>query len=91
MRLALEDRIEEKLPRLGHPTLIVRGAQDPIAPQRWCEELVRLLPDGRLAVIPRTPHATNYDAPRALTSLVLAFMSDSKVEDADGATDRARM
>lgn len=77
MRRALEDRIEEKLPHLRAPTLIVRGAQDPIAPQRWCEELVRLLPDGRLAVIAQTPHATNYDAPTTLARLVLAFLSAS--------------
>jgi 2-hydroxy-6-oxonona-2,4-dienedioate hydrolase len=80
MRRALEDRIEEKLPRLGMPTLVARGANDPIAPQRWCEELAWLLPDGRLAVIAQAPHATNYDAPMALTRLVLAFLSESSVE-----------
>jgi 2-hydroxy-6-oxonona-2,4-dienedioate hydrolase len=80
MRRALADRIEEKLPHLRTPTLIVRGANDPIAPQGWCEELARLLLHGRLVVIPKAPHATNYAAPAALASIILEFMSDRSVE-----------
>ena len=45
-RYALEDRIEEKLPYLKVPTLVVRGSQDPIAPQRWTQEVTELLPMG---------------------------------------------
>jgi pimeloyl-ACP methyl ester carboxylesterase len=76
MRLALDDRIEQKLPHVNTPTLIVRGEEDPIAPQRWCEELARRAPHGRLAVIPRAPHAANYDAPGALARLTLDFLDD---------------
>lgn len=76
MQLALEDRIEQKLPRLCAPTLIVRGEKDRIAPQRWCEELARLTPHGRLAVIPGAPHAANYDAPAALARLTLDFLGE---------------
>jgi len=71
---ALADPIEEKAPLMRFPTLVVRGEYDPIAPQRWCEDLVRLLPDGHLAVIPHAPHATNYDAPSLLAHIVLEFL-----------------
>lgn len=71
---ALSDRIETKLPRMKMPTLIARGEYDPIVPQRWAEEAVRLLPDGRLAVLPGAPHAANFDAPDELAEIVLDFL-----------------
>jgi 2-hydroxy-6-oxonona-2,4-dienedioate hydrolase len=74
-RYALEDRIEEKLPRVRVPALVVRGSKDPIVPQRWAEEATRLLPDGRLAVIPGAPHTVVYDAPLELARLVRPFLS----------------
>jgi pimeloyl-ACP methyl ester carboxylesterase len=75
-RWALEDRIDQKLPAMGMPTLVVRGTADPIAPQRWCEEAARRLPCGRLIVIPGAAHAVNYNSPRALTRITRAFLSD---------------
>jgi 2-hydroxy-6-oxonona-2,4-dienedioate hydrolase len=72
-RNTLADRIEDKLPRVQAPTLVVRGSRDPIVPQDWAEEVTRLLPQGRLSVIPG-PHCLNYSAPRALTRLLSAFV-----------------
>jgi len=74
-RYALEDRIEEKLPHIRVPALVVRGSKDPIAPQRWAEEATRLLPDGRFAVIPGAPHTVVYDAPLELACVVRPFLS----------------
>ena len=73
-RHALRDPIEEKLRRVAAPTLVVRGARDAIAPQPWAEELVRLLPHGRLAVIPDAGHALNYSAPAGLARIVRSFL-----------------
>jgi 2-hydroxy-6-oxonona-2,4-dienedioate hydrolase len=73
-RHALASPIEQRLATTSFPTLIVRGENDPIAPQRWCEELASLVPDGRLAVIANAPHAANYDAPMALARIVLEFL-----------------
>jgi 2-hydroxy-6-oxonona-2,4-dienedioate hydrolase len=77
-RYALEDRIEEKLPRLRVPALVVRGSRDPIVPQRWAEEATRLLPMGRLAVIQGAPHTVVYDAPLDLARVVLPFLSSDQ-------------
>lgn len=74
-RHALADRIEDKLPLIRVPTLVVRGERDPIAPQRWAEEAVGLLPQGRLAVIPRGPHCVNYGTPVAFAGVVRAFLT----------------
>jgi 2-hydroxy-6-oxonona-2,4-dienedioate hydrolase len=73
MQIALADRIEEKLPRLSMPVLIVRGAHDPIVSQRWVEELVRLLPNGRL-IITQGAHTPNFSEPDSFAALVRAFL-----------------
>lgn len=75
-RAMLEDRIEDKLPHIGAPALVVRGERDRIAPQRWVEEMAALLPRGRLVVVPRAGHAMNFHAPAALTRVVTPFLAD---------------
>lgn len=74
---ALQDRIEEKLPRVQAPALVVRGSRDPIVPQRWAEEAVRLLPRGRLVVIPGGSHCVNYTTPRRFARVVRAFVGST--------------
>lgn len=74
-RFALEDAIEEKLPHMSMPTLVVRGGRDPIVSQRWAEEVAALLPAGTLAVVPGAGHAVNYNSPAELARLVTAFAS----------------
>jgi pimeloyl-ACP methyl ester carboxylesterase len=71
---ALADRIEDKLALVQAPTLVVRGAHDPIVPQAWAEEVTRLLPRGRLAVVAGAPHTVNFAAPGALAELVGPFL-----------------
>ena len=73
---ALADPIEDKLPLVQQPTLVVRGAWDPIVPQRWTEEVVRRLPDGTLWVLSKAPHAVNYSAPCRLVEVVAPFLSE---------------
>ena len=58
------------------PTLVVRGERDPIVPQYWAEEVARILPRGRLAVVPEAGHALNYSRPHDLARLVRAYLSE---------------
>lgn len=71
--VALADRIEEVLPEVAVPTLVLRGSDDLIAPRRWAEEVARLLPAGRLAEVPGGGHALNYGAAEATCRLIRAF------------------
>ena len=71
----LRDRMELKLPYVQAPTLVVRGARDPIVSRRWAEEVAATLPAGRLEEVPGVAHAVNYSAPDALARLTLSFMS----------------
>jgi 2-hydroxy-6-oxonona-2,4-dienedioate hydrolase len=73
-RHALRDGVERKLPSIETPTLVVRGERDPLAPERWCEEVAALLPQGRLAVVPGAAHALNWSRPRELDGLVREFL-----------------
>ena len=78
LRYALEDRIEENLPRLRAPTLVVRGSRDPICPQRWSEQIVQILPEGRLAVLPGAAHAANFGVPAQLAGVIREFLEEGK-------------
>jgi 2-hydroxy-6-oxonona-2,4-dienedioate hydrolase len=55
-RLALRDRIEDKLPGVAAPTLVVRGPDDPIVSQAWAETVAGLLPAGELVVTDSGAH-----------------------------------
>ena len=77
LRYALEDPIEEKLPHMRVPTLVVRGSRDPIATQRWAEEVTGLLPMGRLCVIPGAAHAANYGRAAQFARIVHEFLDDA--------------
>lgn len=74
LRLTLRDPVEQHLPGLRVPTLVVRGARDVITPQRWAEEVARLLPAGRLVVIANASHDVQDDAPEELTRAITTFL-----------------
>ena len=73
MQLVLSDRIEEKLTQVQVPTLVVRGDKDVVAPQRWAEEVTRLLPRGELRVIRGVAHTLNYTAPIEFIEVIRPF------------------
>ena len=75
IRMALQDRIEHKLPYIDAPVLVVRGDRDPLVPQRWAERVCRLVPRGELAVIPGAAHTINYTDPEALIAVMKPFLS----------------
>lgn len=74
MQIALADQMEKRLPYMNVPTLVVRGQEDPVVSQEWAEEVVRLLPDARLVVIPGAGHTMNYSQPLELTRVTRAFI-----------------
>ncbi|HEX2055065.1 MAG TPA: alpha/beta hydrolase, partial [Nitrospiraceae bacterium] len=74
IRMALDDRIEERLPLINAPSLVVRGARDPLVPQAWAETVARLLPHGRLAVLPNCGHTINYTSPAQFVDAMKPFL-----------------
>ena len=75
LQYAFADRMEEHLPRVQTPTLIVRGARDPIVGQEWTEQVHQLLPDSQLVVVRGAGHAVNFNSPDQLVRIVRSFLS----------------
>jgi pimeloyl-ACP methyl ester carboxylesterase len=76
-REAMRDRIEDTAPNVTVPTLVVRGERDRIGSQEWAEHLTRLLPYGRLAVVPGAPHMVPFRAPEELAALITDFVQEA--------------
>jgi 2-hydroxy-6-oxonona-2,4-dienedioate hydrolase len=71
---SLKDHIEDKLPHIRVPTLVVRGSCDIIAPQDWAEEVTRRLPKARLEIVPGGMHTVNFQAAPQLVQIVRPFL-----------------
>jgi 2-hydroxy-6-oxonona-2,4-dienedioate hydrolase len=82
LRYALQDHIEEKLPDIVVPTIIVCGERDPVVTVAWAADAARLV--GRssqgaagatLTVVPNAAHALPFDDPRTFARLIDTFAS----------------
>ncbi|MFB4268612.1 alpha/beta fold hydrolase [Nonomuraea sp. GTA35] len=77
---SMRDRIEDKLPHVTVPALVVRGGKDRMVSQAWAEEVTRLLPRGRLVVMDGLPHMVPYKDPEGLAREVAAFLQTALLE-----------
>lgn len=73
-QFALEDRLEDKLPQIDIPTLVVRGAKDPIVTAEWVRQITKLLPHSYLVTIEDAAHAVNYNSPKAFIQVICEFV-----------------
>ena len=89
IRYAFSHRIEDRLPDVRCPALVVRGERDPIVPQGWAEQVAAGLPQGSLVVVPGASHAMNYSSPGALADLVATFVLASPVGERGPGTEGA--
>ena len=81
---ALADCIEDKLPSLHMPVLLVRGERDPIANARWLERMAGLLPNVQTRTLPRAPHALAFSDPEEVARLTEEFCLSDAGESSDG-------
>lgn len=72
-RYALADDFAVKLEHVRQPALVIRGEHDQIVSQEWAERVAAALPQGRLQVIPGSPHATHWEAADEVARLVEEF------------------
>ena len=78
MQAMFADRIEEKLPKIQAPAMVVRGEKDAVIPQGWAEEVARLLRTDQLVVIPDAGHALNYSAADELMRRIRPFLREGE-------------
>lgn len=77
---ALRDRIEEKLPAVAQPVLVVCGARDPVVTARWASECARLVgierpgaAGGVMQCVATAAHALPYDDPATFAGIIANF------------------
>jgi 2-hydroxy-6-oxonona-2,4-dienedioate hydrolase len=75
-RSALADRIEERLPLITQPALVIRGEKDGFVGDTWAKTAAALLPRGQLVVVPRQPHAVHYSQPDLVAGMVGALLAE---------------
>lgn len=76
VRRVLADHIEDSLPRIDVPALVIHGARDAITPRRWAADVAQRLPAGRLHVVPGVAHGVSSLAPRAFAAAIYRFVRD---------------
>lgn len=78
-RYGLAHRIEDHMPHIAVPTLVVRGEHDPIVPAAWARQLARSLPQGSLREIEGGAHANNYSDAKSFAGLVAEHIRDARM------------
>lgn len=75
----LRDSVQDILPLIRMPTLIIWGERDILVPLTVGELLHAALPGSRFEVIPRAGHVAMVDAPEQFNTLVLDFLNRGEV------------
>jgi 2-hydroxy-6-oxonona-2,4-dienedioate hydrolase len=74
VRSSMRYPIEERLPLVSCPALVVRGQRDRLVPLGWARRAAALLPHGELRVIPGAAHAMVYANALELARATDAFL-----------------
>lgn len=69
--------LRDDLPRVPHPTVVVRGDHDPSADASSTQLLLDCLPNARLVVIPRAAHMPVAEQPAAFAAAVNEHLAES--------------
>lgn len=75
LRHMLRHRIEDVLPGVKAPTLVLRGRLDRIVPRTWAARVAAMVRDGRLLEIALAGHAAHYTRPRRVAGAVREFLA----------------
>ncbi len=75
-RECVRHRMDRRLPLVGTPTLLVRGSDDVIVPQRWLDDAAALVPTSRTAVVTGAAHSAVATHPDDVARLVEKFLAE---------------
>jgi pimeloyl-ACP methyl ester carboxylesterase len=70
--------LEEELPKISCPTLIVWGANDQLVSVKDAERLEDLIPDSRREVFKRTGHVAMLERPERFNRLLQGFLAEER-------------
>lgn len=67
--------IEDRVPEILAPLLVIRGGNDPIAGTEWCRKLRSRAPSGSFVKVPGHRHVVQFTAAPAVASAIRAFIT----------------
>ncbi|TMH57331.1 MAG: alpha/beta hydrolase [Betaproteobacteria bacterium] len=70
----LKDPLENRLGRIHHPVLVVRGERDPICREEWAMDVAKRLPHGKFVELPHVAHTLVFTAPGPLAQATKSFL-----------------
>lgn len=76
LRPTLAHRIEDCLPRIHLPALVLRGEEDPVCPNEWARELAALLPDGELRELADRGHEALISSGEPVARIVADWVAE---------------
>jgi pimeloyl-ACP methyl ester carboxylesterase len=81
--------LEEELPKIGCPTLIVWGAQDTLVPVRDAKKMEDLIPTARRVIFERTGHVAMLERPERFNRVLREFLDEQPEQREGAAAERA--
>lgn len=73
LRIMMDYRLEERIGAVSAPVLVLRGANDPVAPVDWCRRLAGRAATGQFEEIPGTGHVVQHNRAVEVAGSILAF------------------
>ncbi|MFT4233369.1 MAG: alpha/beta hydrolase [Leucobacter sp.] len=77
LRQMLAHRVEESLPALQQPALVLRGAEDRVCPRGWAVRMTGLLPRGEMRQIPGRGHEALISSGEPVARIVLDWLPEN--------------
>lgn len=77
MRSMFRDRIEQRLPSVRCPTLVVCGTRDAVTPPDWGRRAAQMLPAGEFVAVPGATHTMPVAHPEQLADVVTPFLAEA--------------
>ena len=77
--------LEEELPKITSPTLIVWGAHDTLVPVKDAARMRELIPGSRSEVFERTGHVAMLERPERFNRLLREFLAETPTPSSDAA------
>ena len=81
--------LEEELPKISCPALIVWGAHDTLVPVKDAKRMEELIPDSRRVVFERTGHVAMLERPERFNRLLREFLDEEPEQREGAAAERA--
>lgn len=73
LRVMMDYRIEERIAGVTAPVLVIRGANDPVAPTDWCRQLAARATTAQFLEIEGTGHVVQHNRAVEVAESILAF------------------